>query len=111
MQPTPTPTEILYTIYFHDKHHRWHTSNSYLFLLDCATVPFPFSLPLLSLTYITRQQTSIAASRLATRPGDARSAALFWGEALPKIHTVCLSIPPAQNTYGGGPTLPYPQPH
>jgi len=30
------------------------------------------------------------------------------GEALPKIHTVGLSIPPAQNTYGGAHSLPYP---
>ena len=34
----------------------------------------------------------------------------FWGEALPKIHKVGLSILPAQNTYGEGPTLPYPNP-
>ena len=33
---------------------------------------------------------------------------LLLGEALPKIHTVGLSIPPAQNTYGGAPSLPYP---
>jgi len=32
----------------------------------------------------------------------------FWEEALPKIHKVGLSIPPAQNTYGGGRILPYP---
>ena len=33
---------------------------------------------------------------------------LLLGEALPKIHTVGLSIPPAQNTNGGAPSLPYP---
>jgi len=32
---------------------------------------------------------------------------LLLGEALPKIHTVGLSIPPAQNTFGGGTSLPY----
>ena len=31
------------------------------------------------------------------------------GEALPKIHTVGLPIPPAQNTFGGAPSLPYPK--
>ena len=57
--------------------------------------PFPFSLPLHSLTYITRQQTIMAASRLATRPGNARSATLFLRRGPPK------------NTYGA---FPYPRP-
>ena len=70
--------------------------------------PSPFSLPLLSLTYIPKQQRSINASRAAPRLGSTRSATLFWGEALPKIHTVGLYIPPAQHTYGGAPSLPYP---
>ena len=33
---------------------------------------------------------------------------LLLGEALPKIHTLGLSIPPTQNTYGGAPSLPFP---
>jgi len=33
---------------------------------------------------------------------------LLLGEDLPKIHTVGLSVPPAQNTFGGAPSLPYP---
>jgi len=33
---------------------------------------------------------------------------ILLGEALTKIHKVCLSIPPAQNTYSGAPSLPYP---
>jgi len=33
---------------------------------------------------------------------------LLLGEALPKIHRVGISIPPAPNTYGGAPSLPYP---
>jgi len=33
---------------------------------------------------------------------------LLLGEALPKIRTVGLSIPPAQNTYGVAPSLPSP---
>jgi len=33
---------------------------------------------------------------------------VLLGEALPKIHTVGLSIPPAQNTYVRAPSLPYP---
>jgi len=32
---------------------------------------------------------------------------LLFAEALPKIHTVGLSIPPAKNTYAGSPSLPY----
>ena len=57
-----------------------------------------------SLTYITRQQTDMAASHVATRPGNARSATLFWGEALPKVRTVGLSIPrPKIHTAGGAP--------
>jgi len=32
---------------------------------------------------------------------------LLLGEALPKIHTLGLSIPPTQNTYGGAPSLPF----
>jgi len=32
----------------------------------------------------------------------------FCGEALPKIHTVGLSIPPPKNTFGGGAPFPIP---
>jgi len=69
--------------------------------------PFPFSLPLHSQTYITHQQTNMDASRIATRPGDARSASLFLRGGPPNIHTVGLSIPPAQKYTGRGSTLPY----
>ena len=108
MQPTPTTTDILYTILFHDKHHRWHTSNSHLFLLDGDTVTLPFSLPLLSLTYITRQERGNMP--VAQRLGWWRTQCdpLLLGEAFPKIHKVSFSVPPAQNTYGGASTLPYP---
>jgi len=70
--------------------------------------PTPFSLPLLSLTYITRQQWGIHSSRAEARLG---------------AHAVCPSSfgrGPPKNTYGGllhtprrkyirrGPSLPYP---
>jgi len=32
---------------------------------------------------------------------------LLLGEAFPKIHTVGISVPPAQSTYGAAPSLPY----
>ena len=70
--------------------------------------PSPSPFPYTRKTYISRQQTNMAASRTATRPGDARSATLFLGRGPPNIHTVGLSIPPPKNTYGGGRTLPYP---
>jgi hypothetical protein len=110
LQPTTLPTEIHYAILFHDNasangntlhyivsqiHHRWHTSNSYLFLTDGVTVPSHSPFPYTRKTYISRQQTNMAASRLAARPGDARSATLFLGRGPPK-HTVGLSIPTAQ---------------
>jgi len=119
LQSTPKPTEILYAISFHDNgntlyhlvsqlHHRWHTSNSYLFLTDGVTVSSPSPFPYTRKTYISRQQTNMAASRLAARPGDARSATLFLGRGHPNIHTVGLSIPPPKNTYGGGAPFPIP---
>jgi len=70
--------------------------------------PSPFTIPLLTLTYITRQQRVIHASRAAARLGRKQCDPLLLREALPKIHTVGFSIPPAQNTYGGAPSLPYP---
>ena len=70
--------------------------------------PFHFSLPLHSLTYITHQQTNMAASRLRLGREMHAVQLSFWGQALPNIHTVGLSIPPPKNTYGGGRTLPYP---
>jgi len=123
LQPTPKPTEILYAILFHDntsangntlyhivphRHHRWHTCTSYLFLTDGVTVPSPSPFP------YTRKPISHANKPtwlpVALRLGRGMHAVQpsFWGEALPKIHKVGLSIPPAQNTYGGGRTLPYP---
>ena len=78
-----------YTIYFHDKHHRWHTSKPPLFLLDGVTVTHPFSLPLLSLTYITRQQRGIQASRAAAR---------LWAHA---VRPSTFGTGPPKNTYGG----------
>ena len=72
---------------------------THLFLLDGATVPFPFSLPLISLTYITRQQTNITASRTATRPRDARSAALlFWERPSQKYIRWAFPYPPSLST-------------
>jgi len=102
LQPTSLPTEILYAISFqgntsangialyHIVPHRHHTDGIHLsFLLRWRYRPSPFVLPIHTLTYITRQQSSNAASRLATRQGDARSATLFLGKG------------PPTNTYGG----------
>jgi len=104
-RPYPRKYSILYSstsppqmayIYLLSFPHRWRYR------------PFPFSLPLHSLTYITRQQTSMAASSVATRPGNARSATLFLGRGPPKntyggpFHT------PAQKYIRRGRTLPYP---
>jgi len=85
---------------------------AYIYLLSFSHrwryCPFPFSLPLHSQTYITHQQTNMAASRLATRLGDACSATLFLGRDPPKhtyggpFHT------PAQKYIRRGRTLPYP---
>ena len=80
------PPEMAY-IYLQSFPHRWRYC------------PFPFSLPLHSLTYITRQKTIMAASRTATRPGDARSATLFLGRGPPK------------HTYGGPFHTPRPKIH
>jgi len=108
MQPTPTTTDILYTIYFHDKHHRWHKSNSNLFLLDGATVTLPFSLPLRSLTYINRQQRGIDASRAAATLGAHAVRPSSFGRGPPKNTYGGPFIHPAQNSNGGKPSLPYP---
>ena len=40
--------------------------------------------------------------------GRTQCDSLLLGEPLPKIHKVGLSIPPAQNTFGGAPSFPYP---
>ena len=40
--------------------------------------------------------------------GRTQCDSLLLGEALRKIHTVGFSIPPALNTYGVAPSLPYP---
>jgi len=102
-RPYPRKYSILYSstsqmayIYLLFFPHRWRYR------------PFPFSLSLHSLTYITRQQTSMAASSVATRPGNARSATLFFWRGPPKntyggpFHT------PAQKYIQRGRTLPYP---
>jgi len=89
-------------------YHKWHTSNSHLFLLDGATVTLPFSLPLLVLTYINRQQRDIHASRAAARLGaHAVRPSSFW-RCPPKNTYGGPFIPSAQNTYGGAHCLPYP---
>jgi len=93
------------------QHHRWHNLTHIFSSQIALPSPFPFSLPLHSLTYITRQQSSIAASRLATRPGDVRSATLFLERGPPKntyggpFHT------PAQIHTAGGSPFPIPQTH
>ena len=121
LQPTPKPTEILYAIYFHDPRkysilysstyppHRWHTSTSYLFLTDGVTVPSPSPFP------YTRQPISHAKQpawlSVALRLGRWMHAVQpsFWGEALPKIHRVGLSIhPPKIHTAGAHPSLSQP---
>ena len=83
-----SPPQMAY-IYLLSFPHRWRYR------------PFPFCLSLHSLTYITRQQTNMAASRVPTRPGMYAVQPSFWVEAIPKIHTVGLSI-------RRGRTLPYP---
>jgi len=69
--------------------------------------PSPFSLPLLLLTYITRQQR--ASWPVSQRLGWGRMQCdpLLLEESIPKIHTVGRSVLPAQNTYGGATSLPY----
>jgi hypothetical protein len=79
-----SPPQMAY-IYLLSFPHRWRYR------------PFPFSLPLNSQTYISRQQTNMAASRTATRPGDVRSATLFLGRGPPK------------NTYSGPFHTPHPK--
>ena len=69
--------------------------------------PFPFSHPLHSLTYITHQQTNMAASRLATRPGMHAVQPSFWGEALPTYIRWVFPYP-AQKYIRRERTLPYP---
>ena len=68
----------------------------------------PFSLPLLSLTYINRQQRGIHASRAAATLG-AHAVRPSSFERGPSKNTYGGPyIPPAQNTNGGAPSLPYP---
>jgi len=70
--------------------------------------PSPFTLPLLSLTYINRQQRAIHASRAAARLGAHAVRPSSFGRGPPKIIYGGPFIPPAQNTYGWAPSLPYP---
>jgi len=78
---------------------------SYLMALPSPSL---FSLPLLSLTYITGQKRGIHASRAAARLGAHAVRPSSFGRGPPKnthggsFHT------PAQNTHGGAPSLPYP---
>ena len=123
LQPTPKPTEVLYAILFHDNtsangntlhyivsqlHHRWHTSTFYLFPTDGVTVPSPSPFP------YTRQPISHAKQPawlpVALRLGRGMHAVQpsFWEEALPKIHTVGLSIPPPKIRKAGGAPFPIP---
>ena len=70
--------------------------------------PSPFSLPLLSLTYINRQQRGIDSSRAAAWLGAHAVRLSSFGLGPPKNTYGGPFIPPSQNTYGGAPSLPYP---
>jgi len=70
--------------------------------------PSPFTLPLLSLTYITRQQRGIHAIRAAARLVAHAMRPSYFGRGLPKNTYGWPFIRPDQNTYGGAPSLPYP---
>jgi len=70
--------------------------------------PFPFSLPLLSLTYIYRQQRGIHTSRAAVTLGAHAVRPSSFGRGPSKNTYGGPFIPPAQNTNGGAPSLPYP---
>ena len=70
--------------------------------------PSPLSLPLLSLTYITTQHRVIHASRAAARLGTHGLRPSSFGRGPPKNICGGLFHTPAQNTYVGAPSLPYP---
>jgi len=70
--------------------------------------PSPFSLPLLSLTYINRQQRGIHASRAAVTLGAHAVRPSSFGRGPSKNTYDGPFIPPAQNTNGGVHSLPYP---
>jgi len=97
LKPTPKPTEILYDILFRDNTSA--NGNTLYYIVPLLHHRWRYRPPLLpspnSLTYNTRQQSSNAASRLATRPGDARTATLFLQR-------------PSQKYIRRGRTLPYP---
>jgi len=108
MQPTPTTTDILYTIYFHDKHHRWHKPNSHLFLLDGATVTLPL-LPSPSLTHLYKQTTKgYPCQSRSDYAGGARSATLFFWERPSQKYIRWAFHTPRPKYKGGAPSLPYP---
>ena len=70
--------------------------------------PSPFSLPLLSLTYINRQQRGIHASRAAATVGAHAVRPSSFGRG-PSKHTYGGPFKtPSQHTYGGAPSLPFP---
>jgi len=69
--------------------------------------PSPFSLPLLSLTYINRQLRGIHASRAAARLGAHAVRPSSFGRGPPKNTYGGPFIPPSQDIYGGAPSLPY----
>ena len=70
--------------------------------------PSPFTLPLLSLTYINRQQRGFHASRAAATLGAHAVRPSSFGRGHSKNTYGGPFIPPAQNTNGGAPSLPYP---
>jgi len=70
--------------------------------------PSPFSLPLLSLTCINGQQRGIHASRAAATLGAHAVRPSSFGRGHSKSTYGGPFIPPAQNTNGGAPSLPYP---
>ena len=70
--------------------------------------PSPFSLPLPSLTYITIQRRGIHDSLAAARLGAHAVRTSSFGRGLPKNTYGGPFRTPAQNTYGGAHSLPYP---
>jgi len=71
-------------------------------------LPSPFSLPLLSLTYITRQQRGIHASQAAARMGAHAVRPSSFGRVPPKNTYGVPFHTRAQITFGGAPFIPYP---
>jgi len=68
--------------------------------------PFPFSLPLHSLTYITRQKPAWLPVALRPGRGCMQCNPLFGERPSQKYIRWAFPYPPAQNTYGGGAPFP-----